>query len=88
MTRAVRLMSVRRVMELLPHTFTMTNNFMRVRLRHTSDHDLVVQLSHDVPSADFLCGSIEQMARFAGARECHATGRRDEGAFLIEARWH
>jgi uncharacterized protein (TIGR02265 family) len=87
MTPAVRLMGVRRMLELLPHTFTMTNNFMRVRLERASDESVLVRLSHDAPSADFLCGSIEQMARYAGATECLATARREDGALLIEARW-
>ena len=80
-------MGVRRILELLPHTFTMTNNFLRVTMLDASDGELRVRLSHDAPSAEFLCGSIEEMARHAGAKRCEASPHREGGGLVIEVRW-
>jgi uncharacterized protein (TIGR02265 family) len=87
MKPAVQLMGVRRVLELLPHTFTMTNNFMRVKVLEASHRELRVELSHDAPSAEFLCGSIEEMARHAGADGCVASPQREGQGLVIGVRW-
>lgn len=40
-----------------------------------------------MPSADLLCGVIEAMARYAGAKHCEAVHRREGEVLYIDVTW-
>ncbi len=87
MRPAVELMGVRRLLLRLPKNLTMSNNFLKVTVHEEGPQKLRVDLTHDVPSADFLCGVIEAMARYAGATQCTTTHRREGGLLIIDVSW-
>lgn len=73
MAPGVRLMGVRRVLLRLPQQLTMTNNFLEVSVTELGPNQLRVEVSEAVPSAEFLCGVIEAIAGYAGAKSCAVT---------------
>lgn len=87
MGHAVRLIGVSRLLGLLPRIFTLSNNYTQVRLERRGPGAFGVELSHDVPSVDFICGSIEAMARLAGAAECSAVLERGGPQYVFGATW-
>jgi uncharacterized protein (TIGR02265 family) len=87
MKPAVVLMGVRRVLNRLPRFLSMSNNFLKVQVHEAGAAALRVEVSHAVPSADFLAGCIEEMARYAGAKECQATPRTDGTQLVIDVTW-
>lgn len=70
MAPGVRLMGVRRMLLRLPRSLTMSNNFLRVAVTETGPHAMRVELNEAVPSPEFLCGVIEAIAGYAGAKTC------------------
>jgi len=87
MKPAVLLMGVRRLLLRLPKNLTMSNNFLKVTVEEPAAGALRVRLSHDVPSADFLCGLIEEMARYAGAKTCTARAQHEGSQLVIDVAW-
>jgi uncharacterized protein (TIGR02265 family) len=74
MAPGVRLMGVRRVLLRLPKQLTMSNNFLKVAVVEMPGADCVrVMVNECVPSAEFLCGVIEAIAGYAGAKTCEVT---------------
>lgn len=73
MAPAARLMGVRRALHRLPRNFTLTNNFMKASVNEVSPEALHVDVNDPVPSAEFLAGSIESVARYAGAKSVTVT---------------
>lgn len=69
---AARLIGPMRVMQRSERNFSITNNFMRVRLERLERHHATIALSHATPSPEFLAGSTEGIARYAGATEVRA----------------
>ena len=84
---AVRLTGVKRVMKQLPRNLTITNNFMKVVLEEVAPTEVRVTASHDSPSAEFLAGVIEGMARYAGAASCEVGYRRVGTQTVFVVRW-
>jgi uncharacterized protein (TIGR02265 family) len=73
MAPGVRFMGVRRVLLRLPKQLTMSNNFLRVAVIETPGDTLRVEVNEAVPSPEFLCGVIEAIAGYAGAKRCDVT---------------
>jgi uncharacterized protein (TIGR02265 family) len=73
MAPGVRLMGVRRVMLRLPKMLTMSNNFLKVAVVESPGNSVRVIVNEAVPSAEFLCGIIDAIATYAGAKECSVT---------------
>ena len=73
MAPAARLLGVRRSLARLPRNFTITNNFMKCTLTEKSPTELWFDVNDPVPSAEFLAGVIDSMARYAGARTSDVT---------------
>lgn len=73
MSPAARLLGVRRTLARLPRNFTITNNFMKCTLTEKSPTELVFDVTEPVPSAEFLAGVIDSMARYAGAGHSRVT---------------
>jgi uncharacterized protein (TIGR02265 family) len=70
MAPGVRLMGVRRILLRIPKNLAMSNNFMRVAATETGPSALRVEMNEAVPSPEFLCGVIEAMAGYSGAKSC------------------
>lgn len=68
MSPGVRLMGVKRVLMRLPRQLSMSNNFLRVAVVDMGERWLRVEVNEAVPSAEFLCGIIEAIAGYAGAK--------------------
>lgn len=81
MAPGVRFIGVRRVLQRLPKQLTMSNNFMKVALVEQPGDCVRVEVREPVPSADFLCGVIEAIAGYAGAKSCDVTFA-DEGTLI------
>jgi uncharacterized protein (TIGR02265 family) len=73
MAPGVRFIGVRRVLLRLPRQLTMSNNFLRVAVVETPGDTLRVEVNEAVPSPEFLCGVIEAIAGYAGAKTCTVT---------------
>jgi uncharacterized protein (TIGR02265 family) len=73
MVPGVRFIGVRRVLLRLPKQLTMSNNFMKVSLVEQPGDRLRVEVIEPVPSPEFLCGVIEAIATYAGAKRCEVT---------------
>lgn len=74
MAPGVRLMGVRRVLMRLPKQLTMSNNFLKVAVVEVPGADKVrVMVNECVPSPEFLCGIMEAIAAYAGAKTCSVT---------------
>lgn len=87
MRPALGLIGVRRVLNRLPKFLTMSNNFMKVSVQDAGEAAVRVDISHAVPSADFLAGCIEAVARYAGAKEAHATPWTEGSHLVIDVTW-
>ncbi|MEW5741272.1 MAG: DUF2378 family protein [Myxococcota bacterium] len=69
MAPGIRLMGVRRMLARLPRTLTMSNNFLKVSVAEIGPASMRVEMNEAVPSPEFLCGVIEAMAGYAGAKQ-------------------
>ncbi|MFZ5444743.1 MAG: DUF2378 family protein [Myxococcota bacterium] len=77
LTPAVRLIGVSRMMQRAPRNFEVTNNFTKARLVSVDGAGAQLELNHASPSPEFLCGSLAEMGRYAGAKQI-------EVSFVVE----
>ena len=84
---AVRLTGVKRAMKQLPRNLTITNNFMKVTLEELAPTEVRVTASQACPSADFLAGVIEGIARYAGAATCEVSFSQAGTQTVFAVRW-
>lgn len=82
MAPGIRLMGVRRVLQRLPKTLTMSNNFLKVSVTELGPNSVRVEMNEAVPSAEFLCGVLEAMSAYAGAKSCEVQ-HASEGPFVV-----
>ncbi|MFZ5440284.1 MAG: DUF2378 family protein [Myxococcota bacterium] len=87
MAPGVRLMGVRPVLQRLPRSLTMSNNFLKVTVSEVEPSCMRVELSEAVPSQEFLEGVIEMMVGYAGGRSCTITASREGTATVLLVRW-
>ena len=87
MAPGVRLMGVRRVMLRLPKNLTMSNNFMRVTATETGPRSIRVEMNEAIPSEAFLCGVIEAIGRYAGAKSCEISTAPENGVIAFSVTW-
>lgn len=87
MAPGVRLMGVRRVLQRLPKTLSMSNNFMRAAVTELSPNSVRVEMNEAVPSAEFLCGVIEAMTAYAGAKSCEVSSVREGPMVVFSVKW-
>jgi uncharacterized protein (TIGR02265 family) len=82
MAPAVRLLGVRAMVKRMPKSLTLSNNFLKVAATETGAQQARVEVNEAVPSAEFLCGVIEAMCTYAGAKGCAARATR-EGPLVV-----
>lgn len=73
LTPAVRLIGVSRLMQRAPRHFELTNNFTKARVVSLTPGLAELELNHASPSPELLCGSLAEMARYAGAKAVEAS---------------
>lgn len=87
MAPGVRLAGVRRVLLRLPRQLTMSNNFLRVSVVELPGDALRVEVNEAVPSPEFLCGVIEAIAGYAGAKSCDVTFAAEGPLTVFNVKW-
>ena len=87
MAPGVRLMGVRRVLLRLPRQLGMSNNFLRVVVTETGASAMRVEMNEAVPSAEFLCGVIEAIAGYAGAKSCSVNFAPEPPLMVFSISW-
>jgi uncharacterized protein (TIGR02265 family) len=87
MAPGVRFMGVKRVLARLPKQLGMSNNFLRVTVTDTGTHSVRVEVNEAVPSAEFLCGVIEAIAGYAGAKTCAVDFAHEGPLTVFTVRW-
>ena len=87
MAPGVRLMGVRRVLLRLPKMLTMSNNFLKVAVVESPGNSVRVVVNEAVPSAEFLCGIIDAIAAYAGAKSCSVSFAADGPMVEFTVTW-
>jgi uncharacterized protein (TIGR02265 family) len=83
----LRLMGVRRIMMRLPKNLTISNNFMRVNVAENGPRGIRLEVNEAVPSEEFLCGVIEEIASYAGAKNCEIFTAKENGRVVFSVNW-